>query len=164
MSHLSDAEFVATRTGASPPTAARRGNGGAAARLGTYVRTLPDGALPGHVDWRGTGADIAVKDQASCGSCWAFAATGTMQGTVCGVRRGLKGVGLLVFATREGGGKRELAAADAWAFAARGAMQGTVRGVCRGEVLHNEGRRRGVGEGTGQEMGKEWGSAGRDAA
>eukprot|EP00879_Flechtneria_rotunda_P007527 GHRR01007896.1.p1 GENE.GHRR01007896.1~~GHRR01007896.1.p1 ORF type:complete len:555 (+),score=166.79 GHRR01007896.1:1913-3577(+) len=36
--------------------------------------------LPKHVDWRGTGADNAVKDQATCGSCWAFSATGTMQG------------------------------------------------------------------------------------
>lgn len=26
--------------------------------------------LPKHVDWRGTGADATVKDQATCGSCW----------------------------------------------------------------------------------------------
>ncbi|KAG1670521.1 hypothetical protein FOA52_015386 [Chlamydomonas sp. UWO 241] len=59
MSHLSDAHFAATRLGGS----------GA------------DSDLPVNVDWRGTGADTSVKDQASCGSCWAFATTGTMQGT-----------------------------------------------------------------------------------
>lgn len=36
--------------------------------------------LPKHVDWRGTGADATVKDQATCGSCWAFSAVGAMQG------------------------------------------------------------------------------------
>ncbi|WIA34990.1 hypothetical protein OEZ86_013270 [Tetradesmus obliquus] len=36
--------------------------------------------LPRHVDWRGTGADGQVKDQATCGSCWAFSAAGAMQG------------------------------------------------------------------------------------
>eukprot|EP00775_Hariotina_reticulata_P008341 gene8341-8525_t len=36
--------------------------------------------LPKHVDWRGSGADNIVKDQATCGSCWAFSAVGAMQG------------------------------------------------------------------------------------
>jgi C1A family cysteine protease len=49
--------------------------------LGTLrrVASLKD-HLPRHVDWRGTTADLVVKDQATCGSCWAFSATGTMQG------------------------------------------------------------------------------------
>lgn len=36
--------------------------------------------VPGAVDWRGTGAvREVVKDQANCGSCWAFGATGAME-------------------------------------------------------------------------------------
>jgi len=36
-------------------------------------------ALPSEIDWRGTGADSGVKDQANCGSCWAFGAVGAME-------------------------------------------------------------------------------------
>ncbi|GIL54870.1 hypothetical protein Vafri_10565, partial [Volvox africanus] len=51
------------------------------AALGTYERVLTDDQLPANVDWRGTGADgPGVKDQVSCGSCWAFSAAGAMQG------------------------------------------------------------------------------------
>ncbi|KAK9824976.1 hypothetical protein WJX81_002463 [Elliptochloris bilobata] len=34
--------------------------------------------LPAAVNWRGTGADGIVKDQASCGSCWAFGMSGAI--------------------------------------------------------------------------------------
>lgn len=35
--------------------------------------------VPGSIDWRGTGADTGIKDQALCGSCWSFGAVGAME-------------------------------------------------------------------------------------
>lgn len=43
------------------------------------IQTLPKHQLPSTVDWRESGVVSPVKDQGGCGSCWAFAATETVE-------------------------------------------------------------------------------------
>lgn len=44
-----------------------------------HSRSVAHHLLPSTVDYRGTGADSPVKDQAACGSCWvSFQALGDL--------------------------------------------------------------------------------------
>ena len=44
-----------------------------------YAPKVSTDRVPAAVDWRGTGATGPVKDQATCGSCYAFGAVAAMQ-------------------------------------------------------------------------------------
>ena len=56
-----------------------------------HVPLVAEHMLPSTVDWRGTGAESPIKDQAACGSCWVSTGGWELAARACGWRAAAAG-------------------------------------------------------------------------
>ncbi|CAL9014299.1 unnamed protein product [Prunus brigantina] len=76
-SDLSDEEFLRQRTGYK-----RAAELTSSANISFRYEDLSSTDVPPSIDWREKGAVAPIKDQGSCGCCWAFSAVAAVEGII----------------------------------------------------------------------------------
>jgi len=76
---MTEEEFVATRMGIRQPRQDVERNGPIKPRITLLRSEVSQADPPSELDWTTQGVVTPVKNQGSCGSCWAFSAVGSLE-------------------------------------------------------------------------------------